>query len=188
MADYATLLRDHVTLSCRSVDRIFLQAYVPKLQYVGGVCQFLYWQRGYAIPSSAAFGKIGDGYVAEVHRWAKANGIVVRRFVKGENKEASARLRDGAAPPGPLAMIWAAASAFRFRFVVCKGYHDGVAGLVLSVLFAFYRFEVEAKTWEAAGYGRDGDSTVRRLRSLPRLVAALGGHGVRRLWSRRGAA
>ena len=32
MADYATLLRDQVTLTCRSVDRIFLQAYVPKLQ------------------------------------------------------------------------------------------------------------------------------------------------------------
>ena len=25
MADYATLLRDHVTLTCRSVDRFFLQ-------------------------------------------------------------------------------------------------------------------------------------------------------------------
>ena len=54
MADYATLLRDHVTLTCRSVDRIFLQAYVPKLQSVGGVCQFLYWQKGFGIPSSAA--------------------------------------------------------------------------------------------------------------------------------------
>jgi len=53
MADYATLLRDHVTLTCRSVDRIFLQAYVPKLQCVGGVCQFLYWQKGFGIPSSA---------------------------------------------------------------------------------------------------------------------------------------
>jgi len=51
MADYATLLRDHVTLTCRSVDRIFLQAYVPKLQSVGGVCQFLYWQKGFGIPS-----------------------------------------------------------------------------------------------------------------------------------------
>jgi hypothetical protein len=64
MADYAILLRDHVTLACRSVDRIFLQAYVPKLQCVGGVCQFLYMQRGFGIPSSAAFGKIGDAYVA----------------------------------------------------------------------------------------------------------------------------
>lgn len=39
MADYAALLRNHVTLTCRSVDRIFLQAYVPKLQSVGWVCQ-----------------------------------------------------------------------------------------------------------------------------------------------------
>ena len=91
MADYATLLRDHVTLTCRSVDRIFLQAYVPRLQSVGGVCQFLYLQKGFGIPSSAAFGKIGDAYVAEVYRWAKVNAIPVRRFVKGENKEEIAR-------------------------------------------------------------------------------------------------
>jgi hypothetical protein len=91
MADYATLLRDHVTLTCRSVDRVFLQAYVPRLQSVGWVCQFLRWQRGYAIPSSAAFGKIGDAYVAEIHRWARAHGVPVLRFVKGENKEAIAR-------------------------------------------------------------------------------------------------
>ena len=50
MADYATLLRDHVRLTCRCVDRIFLQAYVPKLQSVGWVCQFLNRQRGFAIP------------------------------------------------------------------------------------------------------------------------------------------
>ena len=91
MADYATLLRDHVTLTCRSMDRIFLQAYVPKLQSVGWVCQFLRWQKGFRIPSSAAFGKIGDAYVAEVHRWAKENGIPVRHFAKGENKEEIAR-------------------------------------------------------------------------------------------------
>lgn len=36
MTDYSTLLRDHVTLTCRSINRIFLQAYVPKLQTVGG--------------------------------------------------------------------------------------------------------------------------------------------------------
>lgn len=91
MADYATLLRDHVTLTCRSVDRIFLQAYVPRLQSVGMVCQFLRWQRGYPIPSSAAFGKIGDAYAAEVHKFAGANGIPVRYFKKGESKEQIAR-------------------------------------------------------------------------------------------------
>jgi hypothetical protein len=38
---------------------------------------------------------------------------------------------------------------------------------------------------EAAGYPRDADARVRRLRSLPRLVAALTGHGLRRLLARR---
>jgi glycosyltransferase involved in cell wall biosynthesis len=111
-------------------------------------------------------------------------GDISRKWDEYAGKEARARLADGGVPPGPLAMIWAAVSAFRFRFFVSKGYRDGVAGLVLSVLFAFYRFQVEAKAWEAAGYGRDGDATVRRLRSLPRMVAALAGHGARRLWSR----
>lgn len=111
-------------------------------------------------------------------------GDITRKWDEYADKEARARLAGGAAPPGPLAMIWAAVSAFRSRFFVSRGYRDGVAGLVLSVLFAFYRFQVEAKAWEAAGYGRDGDSTVRRLRSLPRLAAALAGHGARRLWSR----
>jgi len=91
MPDYATLLRDHVTLTCRSVDRIFLQAYVPRLQSTGMVCQFLRWQRGYPIPSSAAFGRIGDAYVAAVHKFAKVNGVPVRHFAKGEKKEEVAR-------------------------------------------------------------------------------------------------
>ena len=51
MTDYATLLRDHVTLKVRSIDRIFL-AYVPNLQTVGQVCKFLRWQRNFRIPSS----------------------------------------------------------------------------------------------------------------------------------------
>jgi hypothetical protein len=90
MTDYDILLRDHVTLTCRSIDRIFLQGYVPKLQAVGQVCTFLV-ERGYRIPSSAAFGRIGEAYVAGLHRWAKAEGVPIVRFAKGESKEAVAR-------------------------------------------------------------------------------------------------
>jgi hypothetical protein len=90
MTDYGTLLRDHVTLRCRSIDRIFLQAYVPRLQAVGDVCTFLRWQRKYPIPSSAAFGKIGDAFVKAVHRCAEANHIPVVHFQKGEKKEDTA--------------------------------------------------------------------------------------------------
>ena len=101
MSDYGTLLRDHTTLTCRSVDRFFLQGYVPQLQTVGQVCRFLRWQRRFPIPSSAAFGRIGDGYVKEVHRFAEANKIPLVHFKKGDNKEAEARpLIDAAAAEG----------------------------------------------------------------------------------------
>lgn len=90
MTDYATLLRDRVTLTCRCVDRIFLQAYVPSLQTPGMVAQFLLG-RGFRYPSSGALGKIGDAYVAEIHRFAEDNGIPVIHFKKGECKEEIAR-------------------------------------------------------------------------------------------------
>ena len=91
MTDYGTLLRDHVTLRCRSIDRIFLQAYVPKLQTVGEVCTFLRWQRKFKIPSSAAFGKIGEEYVKAIYRFAEAHHIPVVHFKKGQDKEELAR-------------------------------------------------------------------------------------------------
>lgn len=101
MADYATLLRDHVSLEVRCVDRFFLQGYIPKLQSGGMVCKFLRWQRHFPIPSSAAFGKIGDAYVKDIQAFAKANGLEVVHFKKGENKEQVARpLIDAAAAAG----------------------------------------------------------------------------------------
>ena len=41
MAGYSALLRDRVTLAVRSVDRIFLQGYVPHLQTAGWCARFL---------------------------------------------------------------------------------------------------------------------------------------------------
>jgi hypothetical protein len=90
-----------VTLKVRAIDRIFLQAYVPKLQSVGQVCIFLRWQKGYPIPSSAAFGKIGEAYVKAVEAFAKRNGTPIVHFKKSENKEERVRpLLDVAARQG----------------------------------------------------------------------------------------
>lgn len=53
------------------------------------------------MPSSAAFGKMGDAYVAKVHRFAEAHQIPVVQFKKRGNKEAVARpLIDAAAAEG----------------------------------------------------------------------------------------
>ena len=90
MATISSLLRDHVTLQVRSVDRLFLQGYVPRLQTQGQVIRFLL-DRGFPIPSPAVLGKIGRGYVAAINRFIVDHEIPVVRFVKGDVKEDIAR-------------------------------------------------------------------------------------------------
>jgi hypothetical protein len=90
VATIASLLRDRVTLQVRSVDRLFLQAYVPRLMTSFQVVRFLL-DRGYSIPSPALLAKIGRAYVAAIDRYAADNAIPVLRFAKGESKEQIAR-------------------------------------------------------------------------------------------------
>jgi len=90
MATIASLLRERVTLQVNSVDRIFLAGYVPKLQSEGMVVRFLL-DRGCPIPSPAVLGKIGEGYVRAIERFAKRNRVPIVHFKKGESKELRAR-------------------------------------------------------------------------------------------------
>jgi hypothetical protein len=90
VATISSLLADHVTLQVRSVDRLFLQAYVPRLMTQGQVIRFLL-DRGYPIPSPAMLGKIGREYVAQIDAFIAENKVPVVRFVKGDVKEEIAR-------------------------------------------------------------------------------------------------
>ena len=91
MATVSSLLADHVSLQVRSVDRIFLAGYVPRLQCDGQLVTFLNQRAGGTIPSPAMLGKIGDAYVEHINAFAKAREIPVVRFAKGDVKEDVAR-------------------------------------------------------------------------------------------------
>ena len=86
MATISSLLADHVTLQVRSVDRLFLQGYVPRLMCEGQVIRFLL-DRRFPIPSPAVLGKIGRGYVNRVNQYIVDHEIPTVRFVKGDVKE-----------------------------------------------------------------------------------------------------
>ncbi len=90
MATISSLLADHVTLEVRSVDRLFFQGYVPRLQTQFQVIRFLL-DRGFPIPSPAVLGRIGREYTAAVERFIAEHKISVERFQKGEVKEETAR-------------------------------------------------------------------------------------------------
>jgi hypothetical protein len=90
VATISSLLADHVTLQVHSVDRLFLQGYVPRLQTQGQVIRFLL-DRGFPIPSPAVLGRMGREYVAEINRFVADHEIPVVRFQKGDVKEEIAR-------------------------------------------------------------------------------------------------
>jgi len=90
VATIRSLLRDHVTLHVRSVDRLFLHAYQPRLMSEGQVIRFLL-DRGFPIPSPAILGRIGRAYAEALQRYASEHAIPLVRFAKGECKEDVAR-------------------------------------------------------------------------------------------------
>ena len=86
MVSVAELLKGHVTLELESLDRIYLNGYVPKLQVGGQVVSFMTRHLGYPIPSPAIFEKIGSRFRADVKRFAEHRGIPMIRFGKRERK------------------------------------------------------------------------------------------------------
>jgi hypothetical protein len=86
MPNVAELITEHVTLTVDCVDRLYLNAYVPRLQSEGGVVAFLR-HRGHRIPSPALFGQITDAFKRGLRAWAERHGIPWIEFQKGERKD-----------------------------------------------------------------------------------------------------
>ncbi len=87
MPDLNTLLDQHVTLVYESVDRIFLNGYVAKLQEPDQLAWFLCQHRGEEIPRYELLGKMTREFVAAVEQMAQDRSIPVVNFEKGQRKE-----------------------------------------------------------------------------------------------------
>lgn len=85
------ILDQHVSLQVESVDRVYLNLYVPRLQQPGGIYAWLRDARGLPIPSPAMLGKIGTAFVKDVERYAREHGIPLEPFPKGVRKEVHVR-------------------------------------------------------------------------------------------------
>ena len=82
-----TIMRDHVALAVSCIDRLYLHAYLPRLQTSGQLCYFLREHLGYAIPSPALFRPLHDRFVASVEAFVQARGIPFIRFESGQRKD-----------------------------------------------------------------------------------------------------
>jgi hypothetical protein len=100
----ADVLANHVTLEVESIDRMYLNLYVPILQAPAGCAHFWIRHRGYKLASSALMEPMTRRFVSNVESFALAEGIDLITFEKGERKEeiAQARLAKFPADEGVL--------------------------------------------------------------------------------------
>jgi hypothetical protein len=83
----ATILRDHVTLEVESLDRLYLNLYVPRLQRVPDVLGFFRDHRGQPIASSALMAPISAAFVDAMKAFARRAGVPLVEFKRGERKD-----------------------------------------------------------------------------------------------------
>ncbi len=83
----AELLGEHVTLEVESIDRMYLNVYVPNLQRESGASWFLKQQRQSPVASSAAMAPISRAFVSAIESYAQVHQILMLSFAKGQRKE-----------------------------------------------------------------------------------------------------
>jgi hypothetical protein len=83
----AEVLADHVTFELESIDRMYLNVYVPQLQHELGVVSFFRFHRGHTFASSVLMDPISKAFIAAIGQFAAARGIPVITFEKGQRKD-----------------------------------------------------------------------------------------------------
>lgn len=85
------ILDEHVTLAVESLDRLYLNGYVPTLQTGAGLKRFLVHHLKFPVASPALLGQLTKGYVRQVEDYIQKHQIPVVPFKKGERKDKVAR-------------------------------------------------------------------------------------------------
>ncbi len=81
------VLSDHVRFEIDCIDRMYLNVYVPQLQFARGLVGYVHRQLGLPIASTAPLARITEAFSTAVHRFARDNEVAWVDFVKGQRKD-----------------------------------------------------------------------------------------------------
>jgi hypothetical protein len=81
------VLKDHVVLEVECIDRMYLNVYVPQLQWARGVASFLRYHRGYTFASSAVMAPISKAFVRSIEEFVEEHDLPMISFEKGQRKD-----------------------------------------------------------------------------------------------------
>ena len=74
------VLSDHVQFEVECIDRMFLNVWVPRLAYGGGVQGFFVGHRGHHYASTALMDPMTKAFVADIHGFVAARGLELVSF------------------------------------------------------------------------------------------------------------
>jgi hypothetical protein len=83
----AEILSQHVTLEVESIDRMYLNVFVPRLQYEGGVASFFKYHRGHPFASSALMAPITEAFIDQIEAFAARYQVPLISFEKHQRKD-----------------------------------------------------------------------------------------------------
>jgi hypothetical protein len=83
----ADVIAEHVVFEMECIDRMYLNVYVPQLQYATGLVGYVHHQLGLPVASTAPLARITDAFSAAIRRFAGAQGVPWLDFVKGQRKD-----------------------------------------------------------------------------------------------------
>lgn len=81
------VVAEHTCFEIECIDRMYLNVYVPQLQYAAGIVGYVHRQLGLPIASTAPLGRITDAFSAAMRRFARTAGVPWVDFVKGDRKD-----------------------------------------------------------------------------------------------------
>ena len=83
----AEILTGHVTFELESIDRMYLNAYIPSLQTGGGFVYFVKSQLQAVVPSTTVVAPMSERFVAAIERFVASEGLDLVPFAKGQRKD-----------------------------------------------------------------------------------------------------
>ena len=83
----AAVLKNHVTLEVESIDRMYLNVYVPTLQTDRGVACFWRFHRGHRFASSVLMDPMSKEFLAKLEAYARNHNVPILTFAKGQRKD-----------------------------------------------------------------------------------------------------
>ena len=87
VSNVSAVLSKHVVFEVECIDRMYLNVYVPGLQYTSGLVGYIHRRLDLPIASTAPLAKLSDRFNRDVHAFAGTHQIPWVDFTKGQRRD-----------------------------------------------------------------------------------------------------